>query len=109
MSAKIGMISDSTVLLPYIVANCVIGELERYLHPEKEFEDHEKLADYLADRAEHVYQKNTNFRKRLQCKRNNSGREHLYMFMRHWLAAEMYKRPGMLDRIPRSFANGLPI
>lgn len=106
MPRKIGTIEESTPLLPYVVADCVIGEVETHVNDCIPFGDHEKLADYLTTKMNHLFQVNETFRKKI---RGNSGREYLYCFMRHWLSAELYKRPGMREKIPAHFANGLPI
>jgi hypothetical protein len=104
-------IEDDTAILPWVVADCVIREIERYLWPKGDQglrgpNASDDLADKLAEKANTVYQHNKRFRKAIRSKNGNYGRDYLYSFMRHWVAGEC------LDRglsVPASFANGAPI
>lgn len=103
---KVRKIEDDTPLMPWVVADCVIRELEMYLYPKGDqglrgpSASHD-LADVLADKANTVYQRNPRFREWM---RGKHGRDYLYTFMRHWLSAEVKDRFGI--RVPESFANG---
>lgn len=104
-------IEDDTPIVPWIVADSVIREIERYLWPDgsqglRGPSASNDLADILADKANRVYQHNPAFRKAIRSKRGNYGRDYLYSFMRHWVAGECLDR-GI--RVPASFANGAPI
>lgn len=98
-------IAEETVILPELIADNVVHELGVYLYRTHgtELQDHEKLVTVLADRAEHLYRVRPDIRKKFR--RNNTyGRDWLYTFMRHWLAAELKD-----SRIPARFANGEPL
>lgn len=105
------MIQDDTILLPHIIADTVIQELDRYLwhehRKELEISEGRGVELYLSERAERCYQANDRFRRQV---RGNHGREHLYAFMRHWLTGWVYdNRPRLKRLIPDGFANGLKI
>jgi hypothetical protein len=105
------LIENDTPILPWIVADCVIREIELYLWPDgsqglRGPNTSDDLADKLADKANHIYQSNPHFRKAIQSKRGNYGRDYLYSFMRHWVASECISR-GL--KVPASFANGAPL
>ncbi len=62
------------------------------------------LADKLADRATKIYACDVSFRRRL---RGNAGRDLLFVFMRHWLSAELMKsRPHAYAKLPEGFMVG---
>jgi hypothetical protein len=106
------LIEDETPILPWVVADAVISELETHLACSLRGPDcsHE-LADMLSDRANAIYQRNPQFRKRIRSNADggNAGRDWLYAFMRHWLTAEAIKRGIRRERIPAEFAIGKPI
>lgn len=104
---KIGRIEDDTPLLPWVVADSVIGEVEQC---HGELRNRDAIADRLADRADRIYQRNERFRKTMRS-RGNTGRDMLYSFMRHWLSADLKKTdPTVYRKLPREFAwPGLPL
>ena len=108
MSAKpIQSISEETAILPNVIAESVVAELDSYLlHTHKRgLIEHPRYAQILADRAERIYKIRPDLRARFR--RNNTfGRNWLYCFMRHWLAAELKE---FSQYIPVSFANGEPL
>jgi len=60
----------------------------------------------LAARADTVYSANHRFRGLLR-RRDNAGRDWLWAFARHWLAASLRKhRPDLHARLPRSYDTG---
>jgi hypothetical protein len=66
------------------------------------------LRELIAE-ANTVYAHNARFRRRLRAN-SDAGREHLWMFARHWLAALMQeRRPHLYARLPREFSNGEPL
>ena len=107
------MIQDETILLPHIIADTVIQELDRYMHKEHQRifvlsdEEHREIGLYLSDKAETCYSANERFAKKVKGK---YGREHLYSFMRHWLTGWVIdNRPGLKRLVPDCFANGVEI
>jgi hypothetical protein len=104
---SVGRIEDDTPILPYVVADSVIGEVENYT--DTEIPDKRELADRLSDRADKVYQSDERFRRQIRAK-GNRGRDQLYVFMRHWLSAELKRiHPGIFHKLPQSFWNGEPL
>lgn len=95
-------ISEDTCILPDVIADAVVREVSAYLQTKYNVElaNTEYLTMKLADYAEHIYQVRPDFRARFRCNATY-GRDWLYCFMRHWLAAELKD-----SRIPASFANG---
>ncbi len=108
---RIGRIEDDTPILPYVVADGVVEEVERFLG--KRIRNREAAVDYLAGRADATYRANKRFRKRIRG-RGDSGLDWLFSFMRHWLSAWMLKHDRKTyESIPKfqrtEFANGLPL
>jgi hypothetical protein len=104
-------IEEETVLLPIVAADAVIHELALYLHGKGiELKASDDLANKLADRAEHCYAKNPNFRRRLrsQADQGRAGRDWLYAFMRHWLSAEFPHGSEIERNLPYNFRIGRP-
>jgi hypothetical protein len=104
------LIEDDTPIMPWVVADSVIREIERYLWPTGDCglrgpQSAEDLTEKLAGKANTIYQRNEQFRRKIRGN-GNAGRDYLYMFMRHWVAGECKDR-GL--KVPDSFANGLPI
>src|SRR5579859_380365 len=94
-------IERETMLLPEVIADNVVGELERFLGGGLL-----GAREHLAEFAETVYANNDNFRRLLRS-RSNRGRDSLYAFMRHWLTAWVGEnRPTQLSRIPRHYYVG---
>lgn len=105
-SRIVGRIEDDTPILPHIVADAVIGEVERCTPLELSTAEERDLADRLADRANAVYAKNDRFRRKIRG-RGDLGRDALYAFMRHWLASELKKiRPRVFAQLPQRFMVG---
>jgi hypothetical protein len=99
------MMADDTILMPELIAESVVQELGYYLHHIHNIElDRKPLIAKLTEKAEKHYAANAEFRRKI--KRNVTwGRDWHYVFMRHWLAAELL--PLYQDRkIPQQFANG---
>ena len=102
-------LTRETVLLPEIIAESVIGELERYLRTklgtgQNLQESAPGLIESLANRAEDCYAANRKDRFGREL-RKRSGRDYLYAFMRHWLSGELARTP-IFRLIPDSFKMG---
>lgn len=60
----------------------------------------------LAVRADTVYGRNTQFHRSLH-RQGDAGRDHLWAFTRHWLAAMIWKhRRALHTRLPASYSVG---
>lgn len=60
----------------------------------------------LAHRARRTFVHGTAFRRRV-ARGGEAGRDHLYVFLRHWLAARLQaEQPGLYRRLPRGYAAG---
>lgn len=65
-----------------------------------------RYAAGLAHRARRVYAHSAPFRRRMSG-RQDGGRERLYMFMRHWLAARLrLERSDLFQKLPASYRTG---
>jgi hypothetical protein len=90
---------DETSLMPEAVADAVTEEVEQYVG--LEHGSLRPLANELADQARAIYGANADFAKKL---RADSGRDTLYSFMRHWLAALLKKkRPDVFAKLPSGY------
>jgi hypothetical protein len=99
-------IEAETILLTCLIADRVVQELSRFLGVDLDTGDHE-LANKLIERAERIYEANPRFRRSMK---QRSGRDDLYMWMRHWLSGEVSDcRPDLSLRIPDDFKRGLEI
>jgi hypothetical protein len=68
-----------------------------------------RYAAGLAFRAHRCYAHSPSFRVKVR-RPGERGRDLLYSFMRHWLAARFHaERPELFARLPRSFASGEPL
>jgi hypothetical protein len=66
------------------------------------------LRELIAE-ANTIYAHDPRFRRKLRAE-GDSGREWLWVFMRHWLAALMYeRRPYLHARLPVSYNTGHPL
>ena len=122
MSKKITnkTIEEETDLVPYIIAEIAAEKavgygMKRELDTWKDLNEEQRkdlderykkelqaVIDYMVLRADTTFQYNERFRKNVKSKKNNGnyGRDHLYMFMYHWVGvhegftteASSYKR-----------------
>ena len=68
-----------------------------------------RYATRLAHRAKLTYAHSPSFREKLR-RPGDAGREQLYLFMRHCLAARFHaERPELYSALPREFALGEPL
>ena len=98
-------IEHDTPLVPQAVASAVWEEAGAWLGEEL---PREWLAR-LTERAEAVYASNARVRQRLRGP-GNGGRDWLWTFTRHWLAALIWHhRPDLHARLPDAFNLGHPL
>ena len=101
-------IERETQLMPWLIADSVLGEAGRFLETELPPE----WADWLDARAERVFARRGQFHRLISSEGNggNAGRDQLYKYMRHWLASRLAReRPALFRRLPRSYALGAEI
>ena len=99
-------IEQETPLVPQAVATAVWEEASVWLGEELP----RAWLIRLTERAEAVYASNPRVRRRLRGP-GNGGRDWLWTFTRHWLAALIWKqRPALHSRLPASYSvgHGLP-
>jgi hypothetical protein len=98
-------IEHDTPIVPHAIASAVWEEACAWLGEEL---PREWLAR-LTERAEAVYASNARVRRRLRGP-GNGGRDWLWTFTRHWLAALIWHhRPDLRARLPDSFNVGHPL
>ena len=67
-----------------------------------------RYAAGLAHRARRVFAHSALYRPRFAAA-GDAGRDRLYVFMRHWLAARLHaERPALYARLPAGFSSGEP-
>ncbi len=107
MDNEIKAIVVETSISPEAVADAVIAEVESRVG--QSVPNARTVANRLADKAAEVYSHNAQFRHSIRAK-GNRGRDQLYVWMRHWLAAELRTvAPSILRELPSSFSVGHPI
>lgn len=114
--AGVGTLESDTPIVPYVVATTVIEEVVGYLRAKGHGAIAERVYGRMGDsavalsrKAETVYAANESFRKKMRAK-GNAGRDQLYVWMRHWLAASLKAKDGEAYRaLPRSFDLGHPL
>ena len=98
-------IERQTQLMPWIIADSVLGEASRWLDTGLPPE----WADWLDARAERCFARHGQFHRLISARgaHGNAGRENLYKFMRHWLAGRLAReRPALYRRLPWAYALG---
>lgn len=98
-------IERATQLMPWLIADSVLGEAARFLDTDLPSE----WADWLDARAERVFARRGQFHRLISSNANegNAGRDDLYKFLRHWLASRLArKRPALFRRLPHGYALG---
>jgi hypothetical protein len=94
-----------TGLIPFAAAQSVIEETSRFLGVPLP----RRFAVRLSTQAILIYANSVSFRQKLR-RPGERGRDMLYLFMRHWLAARLHsERPDLLARLPASYATGTPL
>jgi hypothetical protein len=95
-------IAETTPIVPVIIADIIAEEGHRI----DERLDLQSASNHLVEKAEYLFKVNRDFCARI---RSAKGREYLYSFMRHWLAAWMLKKGTPRSMLPSSWCNGLPL
>ncbi len=91
-----------TLLVPEWIAESVVQEVESFLKTNLP----ENFAERLAAKAHRLYPRHRHF-KRMLNRPGNTGRNNLYMYMRHWTAAWLKRARSPLFRLlPWSYALG---
>lgn len=108
-------IEDDTAILPGVVAESVVHEVVAFLTKNDLddlagtlYRDQQKFIKALWKKAQEVYTKNSDFKKKIR-QRGNKGRDSLYSFMRHWLVDLFNKSPSYRQLngvLPSSYAMG---
>lgn len=95
-------IERDTSLVPIAAARQVIEEVSLWLGTPL----HGRYAARLAFQARRIYAHSASFRAKLR-RPGGRGRDTLYVFMQHWLAARLHaERPDLYARLPQDFACG---
>ena len=95
-------IERDTPIIPAAVAAAVWEEACAWLDVELPRE----WIRRLAVRADVIYHHNPRFRRKIRSQ-GNTGRDWLWMFARHWLAAMIRRRnPQLYARLPASYSTG---
>ena len=98
-------IQNTTPLVPQAVAEAVWEEAGLWLDEELP----RAWIAQLASKTDTICENNPRFR-RLLLRQGNAGREWLWAFTRHWLAALVWKhRRALHSRLPDSYNIGLPL
>ena len=91
-----------TPILPEVVAETVVQEVEHYLGKPLP----ETSVKALVDQQARLYACSADWRKKMQAT-GNRGRDTLFAFMRHWLTSDLKKAdPALHSRLPQSFWMG---
>lgn len=99
---RAGLISDETPLVPQAVAAAVCAEAQGWLAAPLPA----AWVARLTVKAERVARRNPRFRRLLR-RPGDAGRDWLWAFMRHWLAALLRRhRPALYARLPGDYARG---
>ena len=101
-------IERQTEIMPWVIADSVLGEASRWLHTDLPPE----WADWLDARAERSFARRGQFHRLISANGNsgNAGRDNLCKFMRHWLASRLARaRPALYRRLPPSYSLGVAL
>jgi hypothetical protein len=91
-----------TLLMPDVIAESVVQEVERFLKSDLP----DNFAKRLAAKAHYLYPRHKYFHKGMN-RPGNRGRENLLMFMRHWTAGWLKReRYALYKKLPWSFSMG---
>ena len=98
-------IQQLTPIVPAAVAHAVWSEAVVWLGEELP----RGWVRRLVAKADTIFSRNPGFRRRLLLQ-GNAGRDWLWAFMRHWLAALIWQhRRELYDRLPASYSVGEPL
>jgi hypothetical protein len=94
-----------TLLMPEAISASVVQEAERFLNASLP----DDFAARLAAKAHHLYPRHRHFQEMLN-RPGNAGRNHLYMYMRHWTAGWLKReRCALYKKLPWSYGQGRPL
>ena len=94
-----------TGLIPFAAAQTVVEEAAHFLGVPLP----RRFAVRLSAQATLIYANSASFRQKLR-RPGERGRDMLYLFMRHWLAARLHsEQPALFARLPASYATGTPL
>ena len=97
-------IERKTQLMPWLIADSVLGEACCWLNTELPPE----WADWLDARAERCFARRRQFHRLISAR--NAGRDNLCKFMRHWLASRLAReRPELFRRLPFTYSLGVEL
>ncbi len=100
--ARCPQIDECHSLVPIAAARQVIEKASRWLGVPL----HGRYAARLAFQARRCYAHSPSFRAKLR-RPGDAGRDLLYVFMRHWLAARLQaERPALYARLPKDYSCG---
>ena len=99
---KPSAIELDTPIVPRAVAEAVLQEASAYLNEPLP----RNWVNSLVVRSNAIYQRNPTFRRQISA-RGNSGRDRLWSFQRHWLAALIKdSHPHLFPRLPSDYQVG---
>jgi hypothetical protein len=101
-------IDADTGIIPEAIAAAVVDDVQRLL-PGDNIKNYRMAEKYLVGHAEAVYAANKDFRKKVQSEADdgNAGRDYLFTYMRHWLAAWLKKHDSKVFRkLPHGYGSG---
>ena len=101
------LIEEDTPIVPEIAAGAIVDEAARLApdHADELLSRRAELVAALAARANATYKANPNsvWSRRIRSG-GNRGRDTLYAFMRHWLAADLKRNsPDVFSALPRNY------
>ena len=105
------LIEEDTPIVPEIAAGAIVDEAARLApdHADELLSRRAELVAALAARANATYKANPNsvWSRRIRSGGNrgsNRGKDTLYAFMRHWLAADLKRNsPDVFSALPRNY------
>ena len=101
-------IERRTEIMPWVIADSVLGEASRWLDADLPPE----WADWLDARAERCFARHGQFHRLVSAcgAGGNAGRDNLCKFMRHWLASRLAReRRALYRRLPASYSLGVAL
>ena len=101
-------IERETLLMPWLIADSVLGEAGRWLITDLPT----AWSDWLDARAERCFAGHRKFRRLISSCANggDAGRDDLYKYMRHWLSGRLARElPALYRLLPQPFTMGVPL
>jgi hypothetical protein len=104
-TSRRAQLERETGLPVHFMARCVAEDLARFLGVALPA----RCIARLAAQARTTYAHSPSFREKIN-RPGERGRDCLYMFLQHWLAAGLDRDcPGLYERLPRTYATGAPL